>query len=479
MFSKSNKSFFKKLSIRLTFGFAILFILSSFFILFLNYYLFQQSLKARDHDLLRAKAKEYSTVFSQGGTQSLKNYLLTEKKSDIETQFLVRVVSSDGSTAFSYLPDKIQNTSPLEFDQKMNLVINSLVVSSFHMKESANQEDPNEDSEYETTNFIMDQNQILQVARNTDDRDDLLERYNRIILLVFGIVLFIGSTGGFIFSNQALFPIRNLIQTIRLIESGNLNARVPVSNSNDEIDEISVLFNQMAEQIEKLILNMQQTLDHVAHDLKTPLTRLRAKAELAILRQSTEIELKSTLSDAIENTNEIVSFINTIMDISEAQAGVLKLNLVDVTSTQILKEVIDLYQYTAEEKEISIQLNEIDSFHFQADRNRCKQVLSNLLDNALKYSAQGSQIKITTESTPFKNQIRFIDSGIGISKENLTRIWDRLFRAESAKNIKGLGLGLSLVHSICKAHNWTIEAKSELHKGSKFILSIKSNPRKI
>ena len=143
MFLKSNNSFFKSISFRLTFGYAVLFILSSFLILFLNYYLFNQSIKDRDHAILFSKAKEYSSIFSKGGIQELKSYLADQKQSDTDSQFLVRIESKNSEAIFLHIPEKMQQLSASEVDKKISGLVFSKGVSKFYMKENS-VEDPDE-----------------------------------------------------------------------------------------------------------------------------------------------------------------------------------------------------------------------------------------------------------------------------------------------------------------------------------------------
>ncbi len=468
-----NKLFFKSLSFRLTIGYAFLFILGSFLILFLNYFLFNQSIKGRDHEILISKAKEYSTIYSKGGATELKSYLAEQKQSDSDSQFLVRIESVNSATVFLHVPEKMQQLSIRELESKITALAFSKDISKFYVKEGSI-DDPDEVNEYEIAVHTNPDGKRIQVARNTDERDDLLERYLKTMLTAALAVLFIGSIGGFIFSKQALAPLRDLIQAIKLVRSGELSARVPVKNSNDEIDEIGVLFNKMAAKIEKLISNMHETLDNVAHDLKTPLTRLKSKAELALLAAPSMENYQDAIEGTIENTSEIVSLVDTIMDISEAEAGVLKLDLVELKSEEVILEIIDLYSMIAEEKNISIKFVDVSNFYFYADKNRFKQVLSNLLDNAIKYSPPHSLIQITNRGIKGKYEISVQDNGIGISRQDIPRIWNRLYRVHHNQAHKGLGLGLSLVRSICKAHGWTIQVESQLGAGSEFILSLKT-----
>lgn len=471
MFLNQKPKFFKTISFRLTFFYAILFVASCFFIFYLNYVLLDQSLKSRDHEVLIAKIREYASVYQKGGEFELKNYLAEQKKGDEESQFLVRIESATGKSLFLHIPEKMQNLSVREIEAQMQKSKTDTQILNFQMKDLES-DDQSEVNDYETTSLPVAAGGRIQIARNTDDRDDLLERFRRIISLASILVLVIGAVGGLVLSNQALAPIRNLIQIMKRVRAGELNARVPIRNSNDELDEISQLFNKMTEKIERVVTNMQETLDQVAHEIKTPLTRLKSSAELVLLKPSTETEYKSALADTIENTTEIVGFINSMMDISEARAGVLKLNLVPLDSQQIISEIIDLYSMTAEEKNITIELSEMNQFQFLGDRNRSKQVFSNLLDNAIKYSKAGSVIQIVTQTCDQKNTIQIKDQGVGIAEEDLPRIWDRLFRGADSHSAKGLGLGLSLVQSICKAHGWKITAESQLGIGSQFTVTV-------
>ncbi len=470
MFLKLRKNFLRSISFRLTLGYAVLFVISSFLILFLNYFLFSQSIQARDHEILFAKAKEYSSIYAKGGVSELNHYLAEEKQSDEDSQYLVRIESDKGESLLLHRPEKMQQISVDELNQKISAIGYSKNILNFSIKERT-ADDPDEVNEYEVASQLGPQGEHIQVARNSDDRDDLIERYLKTFLGVAFAVLVIGSLGGFIFSIQALAPLRRLIQTMKRVRSGELSARIPARNSNDELDEISLLFNRMAEKIEKLISNMRETLDTVAHDLKTPLTRLKAKAELTLLSPSSLSDYKNTLESGVENISEIVSLIDTIMDISEAEVGLLKLDLLELHSARLIMEVIDLYSILAEEKNILIQFKQTSDFKFKGDKNRFKQVFSNLLDNAIKYSPKNSTISIESRLVGQQGEISMIDQGVGISSQDLSKIWDRLFRVPNQTE-KGLGLGLSLVRSICKAHGWKIEVQSHLDHGSEFKLTM-------
>ena len=469
MFSSLNKNTFQKISFRLSFIFGLFFITSSILVLLTSYLLFEKSLKLKDEGVLKAKIKEYSSLYNKSGLISLQNQLIQEKESDLDSQFLVAIRNKDLKNILVKVPETKQELES-EFNKKIALIVPSDTIVQFSVLDTMST-DPSEEDSYEVGTVHLFDGSVLYVGHDNSDREDLLERYLDNLLITVGIVFLVGILGGFYFSSKALDPLRHLIQTMKKLYSGDLNARVPVRNSNDELDQIGQLFNKMAAKIEKLVLGMQETLDQVAHDLKTPLTRLKARSELALLTQFSENDYKAALASNIENTTEIVNLIDTIMDISEAQVGILRLNLKSINVTKALLEVIDLYTIIAEEKNILLELFVSQELVIFADESRFKQVISNLIANAIKYSHRDTSIKIMSQIKNSSNEIIIDDQGIGISKEDLPKIWNRLFRGDEAKSEKGLGLGLSLVQSICKAHGWKIEVESQKNVGSRFKLS--------
>jgi signal transduction histidine kinase len=279
----------------------------------------------------------------------------------------------------------------------------------------------------------------------------------------------IGLIGGYLVTFRALRPIRHLTRTVTsIIETGGMEARVPPGKTEDELSGLVILFNRMLERIENLIKGMKESLDNVAHDLRSPMTRLRGIAENALQSNQGLEACREALSDGLEESDRIIKMLNTLMDISEAKTGTLKLDRERIDVSVLIEEVVELYRYIAEEKNISIHTGPSGDLHISADPSRIRQVLGNLLDNAVKYTPEGGRVNVEVYQKEKEVIITVRDTGIGISEEDLPKIWDRLYRGDESRSQRGLGLGLSLVKSIVEIHGGHVEVSSEPGSGSTF-----------
>jgi len=313
----------------------------------------------------------------------------------------------------------------------------------------------------------------LQVGKTTEALTSLLHQFRIIFAWVALVALLFGIAGGAWLTRRALAPVRQLIGTVEnVITTGRMNERMPVHYNQDEIGRLAQLFNVMLEKNEMLILRMREALDNVAHDLRTPLTRLRGVAELALQGEPNPQTCRDALLDSMEESDRVLTMLNTLMDISEAETGLMKLDLQPVPLDQVVHEVTELFEFVAQEKSITITTAVSSNLVVRADRNRLRQVLVNLLDNAIKYSASGAHVEISAEPSPDEVVITIRDTGTGIPAEEIPRIWERLYRGDKSRSQRGLGLGLSLVRAIIKAHHGRIEVQSTVGKGSSFVIHL-------
>jgi signal transduction histidine kinase len=287
------------------------------------------------------------------------------------------------------------------------------------------------------------------------------------------VIALLGMILGWFLAHRALLPVRQIVATARgIISTGDLDARVPTRPSRDELDEMVRLFNAMLDKNQALIRAMRDSMDNVAHDLRTPLTRLQGSAELALRPNTDPAALREALADCVEESERVLSMIKTLMDIAEAEAGTMRLERRPVDLCQLLREVADLYEYVAEEKKITVTADLPPNCPASVDATRMRQAFGNILDNALKYTPDGGAVAITARREAGQAVVRFRDNGIGIPESEQRRIWERLYRGDKSRSQRGLGLGLSVVKAVVEAHGGRATVASAAGQGSDFTVTL-------
>lgn len=314
----------------------------------------------------------------------------------------------------------------------------------------------------------------IQAGRNTYHKDQILAKFSTHVMMILlpGTLAFILC--GCFLVYRGLLPIRRLIETIRdILVKGDLSRRAATVKGENELNALVLLFNHLIEKNEKLIVNMRTTLDHVAHDFRTPLSHLSISAEQALNNEGTLEEARIALADCAEETQNLRQMMDTVLDVAEAESSALELRFESVEIQSVIGSIIELYEFVSEEKGITLiaELPEKELM-IDADRNRLTRALANLLDNAIKYSPENSEVSISVHQDDDQICIRFQDQGIGISQADLELIWQRLYRAEKSRTTKGLGLGLNYVKAIIEAHGGQITVTSVPENGSSFEVNL-------
>ena len=234
--------------------------------------------------------------------------------------------------------------------------------------------------------------------------------------------------------------------------------------------ELVVTFNEMLQRIDGLIRALKGTLDNVAHDLRTPLARLRGVAELALQNPEDHVQAHEALADCVEESERVAALLNMLMDISEAETGAMKLRL-EPSASPLSPTKSSTFMATWPRRRTSpSESNATGAALALADANRTRQATANLLDNAIKYTPAGGRVDVIVSDYDSHAVLAVEDTGIGIPPEEQPQVWERLYRGDRSRSERGLGLGLSLVRAVMHAHRGKVELRSIPGAGSTFSL---------
>ena len=314
----------------------------------------------------------------------------------------------------------------------------------------------------------LDNGVILQAGKNAEDGYRLYRQLYKdtVYGLVIGVlVLWLLAL---FFIRQSLAPLIHTRARVHELQRQPHGGNLPEKGNGPELDDLYCEINSLLAKNRQLVTEMQQSLDNVAHDLRTPMTRLRSVAEYGLQADDDPQRLRDSLADCLEESERVIGMLKIMMSVAEAESGAMRLDKKECDLRESLEQIVNLYEYVAQEKEITITLNGPKSFPVWLDCTRISQVWANLVDNAIKYGKDGGWLKIELKRDGSDAVIIFMDNGMGISAAEQPRVWERLYRGDRSRSQKGLGLGLNYVRAVVTAHGGSVELLSELHQGSTF-----------
>lgn len=456
---------FKSSSFRLSLWYSGFFISCSVLILIMTHFFLSSALVRADKTIIASESNRLTTEYNFRGLPSLRRELAENKNTYRgKNPLFIRIADISNRTLYILYPELWK-----EFDLDL--------LETYPLANGKWAYLPARDEDFELLllSKSLHDGRWLQLGRSSEVRDQALDRFFKLFFIIIPPLVLIGVAGGTFLAARTLRPIQHMIHTVQSIVTGNFEMRVPCTGSRDELNELAKLFNEMVERINALIIGMKESLDNVAHDLRTPMTRLRNMCEMA-LQADEDVELyREALADCIEESDRILKMLTTLMDISEAETGVMKLDQKPVKLSSLLTGITDMYQYIAEEKGVALSIHVPEALYITVDPGRMTQVLANILDNAIKYTSSGGRVTIETNHSDGRWLITIADTGVGISPKDLPKIWDRLYRGDASRSTRGLGLGLSFVKAIVHAHQGTVNVVSTPGKGSTFTISLPSN----
>jgi signal transduction histidine kinase len=321
--------------------------------------------------------------------------------------------------------------------------------------------------------FLLPGGFRLLVGRDLEER----ERLHDIVLSAgrwsLAIVIVLGVAGGLFVTRRVLKRVDAMTGTTRTIMEGDLAGRLPIAGTGDELDRLASNLNAMLERIEALMRGLKEVSDNIAHDLKTPLTRLRNRCEEALRLAEDESQYRAALESTIEESDALIRTFNALLMIARAESGQARDGMIEFDAAEIARDVGELYEPLADDKGIKLEVQTSAAAPVHGNRELVSQALANLVDNAIKYGANGAEAAIVVKAEGEGNRVLLsvADGGSGIPEADRGRAVERFVRLEQSRSQPGSGLGLSLASAVARLHGGELKLEDN-HPGLKTVISL-------
>ncbi|HWW03099.1 MAG TPA: ATP-binding protein [Candidatus Acidoferrum sp.] len=319
---------------------------------------------------------------------------------------------------------------------------------------------------------------LIETGAPMDEVQADLRNWLRFLLAMLPVVAAIALGGGYVLVKRALLPVDQIAASAQRISSHNLSERLPVAKTGDEMERLSVALNHMIERLDAAFQHSRRFVADASHELRTPLTVLQGELESLVQEPRLTPECRDRLGSALEEVGRLANIVEGLFAISRLDAGEAATEWVPFDLAQLAAATADQMALLAEDKKIRVTCTASMGAWVEGDRARLKQVVVNLLDNAIKYTPENGAVGLTVKTEDSKVVLEVEDNGIGIPPEALPRVFERFFRVDPARSREqgGAGLGLSIVKSICAAHRGRVEASSRPGQGTRFRVELPSVP---
>ena len=457
----------KNLGTRLTVLYVALTASSLLFVFLLTYLLVRQNLLYRVDDSLRNESVEFAALVKSQGQQLLSPVLDEESASEGTDKMFIRVVDPSGVVIY---------TSPMESWPDMPIVPRGIAAArrGEYYLESA--KPPTKDAPVRIIYAPFPEGNVLQMGQSMGDDTHLLETLW--IWFSAALVAMLGVSGliGWLMSRRATAGIRSISIAAHGIAEGHLDQRVVITDHDDEVAEVARTFNTMLDRIQNSLKDLLEVTDNVAHDLRSPIMRIRGEAEGALLGGATTPALETLAGNILEECDRLLGLINTMLEISETEAGAVTLETETFDLAIVTHDICDMYQAVAEDKGIKLSCEAQPSVT-TADRRKLMRAIVQLVDNAVKYSQQGDRVRVVVNGDTNTIRIAVHDTGQGVPPDERDAIFSRFYRVERSRNAPGNGLGLSLALALVRAHGGAIGIECVDENGSTFTITLPRNTR--
>ena len=453
----------QSLALRLAVQYALVFALGAAVLFGVLYWLLANALDARERTALVRQTEDLAGWFERGSISALRSRVDSDSSPNARS-FFVRLIRPDNVAVYEKWPADWIETQVQQIP--LGAFTYTREIKTLRIPQNALRD-------YTIATRQWPNGWQLQVGRLLDSRAVLLRPLRGAFASVGAAALILSVAGGTLLAWRATRPLRAVSDTARrILLTGDLSARVPAPHGRDELAVLVRQLNTLLDKNATHVRVLRETLDNLAHDLRTPLTRLRGTAELAMQDAGDPVEARAALADCVNESDRVLHLLETLLDISAAEAGALKLNRDHIDARSLTERAVNLYREVAEEKRIEVNLDQPAPAELLADAVRLGQAVNNLVDNALKYTPAGGRVTVGARPEAHAVVIEVSDNGPGVPAGEREAIFRRLYRGDASRSQRGLGLGLSMVKAIVEAHGGTVRVDDAPGGGARFTVTI-------
>ena len=468
MFLRNPSRLTGKLVFKLTLWYAGIFTVSCLCALIVFYVATVSVIRHRTDLELLKDVKEFSSAYTTKGLGELKAAMLIEMESEGAGNMFIRLVDRKGEeitlpTGPDWRISGLEKASLNRVCGEEDYYFEALAV-------------PGRPYPFRVLTASLAPDMVIQIGQSLEDDERLLEACRKVLGVTLGLIAALSALGGFLFARRALAGVGEVTKTANEISKGAFERRVDVKGRGEEIDTLAEAFNRMLGKIDILIRGMKEMTDNIAHDLKSPITRIRGMAEATLTGDNATKDFELMSGSIVEECDRLLVMINTMLDISEAEAGVAKLAIEEVDMAQVVRDACDLFQPVADNNRVQVIQRLAEVATISGDKMKIQRAVSNLLDNALKYSPPGGTVTASVRVEPDQVILSVNDTGSGITDRDLPHIFDRFFRGDRSRSLPGTGLGLNLTLAIARAHSGDVKVTSVPGQGSTFTMTLPRTP---
>ena len=421
------------LAFRLTLWYAGIFTVSSCIAFLLFYALITSFILERTDQELLSQVSRFSILLASEGAEAVTDSAVIEAQAAGVKKVFFRLLSANGQTFYSsnmsyWKNIDIDETAIKALFRENNHVFQTIAIAGRSEK-------------VRILYAVLSPSIILQVGMAMESYSHFLDAFQGIFVTTMTFLIVLAAGVGWFMARRAVSEVEAITRTAQKISGGTLEERVPVKARGDEIDQLAITFNRMLDRIQALLTEIKEMSDNVAHDLRSPITRIRGIAEVTLTSGKTPGEYEGMAASTIEECDRLLDMINTMLMISKTESGVDKISGRDVDLTGIVRQACELFEPTAEDKKVSLRYDVPDETHLIGDTPMIQRMLSNLLDNGIKYTPSGGIVNIAVSASTTQVVVTVKDTGVGISSTDLPRIFERFYRCDQSRSQEGIGLG--------------------------------------